>query len=134
MRKPFLALSLCLLTSPAFAVDFQPLRTDPEISTGLRWIAAADAIRNNCPTIEERSFRALSTATRLLNRARSLGYSFSDAKAYVDDANEQARVKGEAMAYLRQVGVTDGDSASFCAAGRAEIARNSAIGVLLREN
>jgi hypothetical protein len=134
MRRSVLVLAFLAVTQPAWAVDFQPLRVDPEISTGLRWIAAADAIRNTCPSIEERTFRALSTATGLLNRARALGYSFSEAKAYVDDGTEQARVKAEAMAYLRQAGAVDGNAESFCTVGRAEIARGSAIGVLIREN
>ena len=133
MRKSCLALLFVVLTQPAWAVDFQPLRADPEISTGLRWIAAADAIRNTCPSIEERTLRARSTALRLLNRAFSLGYSLGEATEYVDDPTEQARVKAEAMAYLRQAGARDGDAESFCAVGRAEIARSSAIGVLIRE-
>lgn len=133
MRLPALVLAVMLTATPVLSADFQPLRDDPEISTGLRWIAAADAIRNNCPSIEERTWRALSTATGLLNRARTLGYSFSEAKAYVDDAAEQDRVKSEAMAYLLQAGAVDGNSESFCTVGRAEIARGSAIGVLIRE-
>ncbi len=127
-----LTLGLTLTALPAAAVDFGPLRTDPELSAGLRWIAAADTIRNTCPEIEERTWASLNFARKLLNRAFDLGYGFGKAKAYVDDETEQARVRAEAMAYLRQVGAVEGDAASFCAVGRTEIDRKSQIGVLLR--
>jgi hypothetical protein len=135
MKKTILAVVLAAATTtPALAVNFQPLRDDPTLAAGLRWIAAADMIRNECPELEEATWRSLGFARQLLNRAFDLGYSFGEARAYVDDPTEQARVKGEARAYLRQAGVPDGASAAqWCAAGRTEMARSSQIGVLLRE-
>ena len=132
MRLPPIALALALSTTPALATDFQALRDDAEISNGLRWVAAADAIRNTCPAIGERTWKARGVALGLLNRAFALGYSMGEATDYVDDRTEQTRVKGEAMAYLRQAGAVEGDATSFCAVGFAEIDRGSAIGVLIR--
>ncbi len=134
MRSSVFACALVVMTTPALATDFSALRSDPEISTGLRWIAAADAIRNNCPSIGERTWKARGVALGLLNRAFSLGYSMGEATDYVDDPTEQARVKGEAMAYLAQVGVVEDDPQTFCVAGFAEIDRGSAIGVLIKRD
>ena len=133
VRSYVLAATLAAAT-PALATDFQALRTDPEISAGLRWIAAADILRNSCPSVEERTWQSRRTALRLLNRAFSLGYSMGEATEYVDSPTEQARVRSEATAYLRQVGVVEGDAASYCNVAQAEISKNSAIGVLLQES
>lgn len=134
MRLPYIALAFALSATPALATDFQALRDDADISSGLRWVAAADAIRNTCPAIGERTWKARGVAFGLLNRAFALGYSMGEATDYVDSEEEQARVKGEAIAYLTQVGAVEGDADSFCAVGYGEIDRGSAIGVLIRRD
>lgn len=134
MRSSVFAFALVLTATPALATDFSALRNDAEIASGLRWIAAADMIRNECPAIGERTWKARGVALGLLNRAFSLGYSMGEATDYVDNPTEQARVKGEALAYLTQVGAVQGNASSFCTIGFAEIDRGSAIGVLIKRD
>ena len=77
--------------------------------------------------------RALMTLNRLENRARDLGYTKGEIDAYVNSKDEKARMRVLGERYVRQQGADPDDTASLCELGRQEIARGSAIGVLLRE-
>ncbi|MCC1492310.1 DUF5333 domain-containing protein [Cognatishimia sp. F0-27] len=118
------------LALPALAKP--PLSSVSSIDNGLMAVAIADEIRKTCDGIDARMLRALSTLNALKAEARSLGYSDDEIEDYVTSKNEKRRMRAKAEAYLASQGVDSGDSAALCRFGAAEIARASAIGVLLR--
>ena len=128
------ALAAVLIAGTVGASDARPpLREVQEIDGGLLAVAIADEIRNRCDDIEARMLRALMTLNRLENRARDLGYTKGEIDAYVNSKDEKARMRVLGERYVRQQGADPDDTASLCELGRQEIARGSAIGVLLRE-
>jgi hypothetical protein len=52
--------------------------------------------------------------------------------AYIDNKAEEKRLKQIAYGRLRDLGAVAGNGPSYCAVGQSEIAKNSAIGRLLR--
>ncbi|MEX0368738.1 MAG: DUF5333 domain-containing protein [Ruegeria sp.] len=127
------ALSL-LLTVPTLAQAKPPLREVKEIDNELYYIAIANEISKQCDAIAGRRMKAIGVMWGLRSKANSLGYSDSEIRAYVESDAEKARMRAKGEAYLAQKGVTYERPESFCALGRAEIKRNSAIGVYLRAN
>lgn len=119
-----------LLAGAAWAKP--PLRDVDKIDDGILYIAIANEIRNECNSITARMFRALSTIRGLEAHAKSLGYSDQEIETYIDSKAEKARMRRRGEAYLADNGVSYAKPETFCALGRAEIERNSAIGVLLR--
>jgi hypothetical protein len=125
---------LCLLAAPTTAADARNLRDVKTVDDGLKIVAIGNAIRKTCPTIEARKFRAIGYLQGLAGTARKAGFSDDEIKAHVDNPAEKARVKAAAAAYLAARGAKPGDAEGHCAAGRAEIERNSQVGRLLKVN
>ena len=128
-------LILTLILSVGIAVPAAakpPLRDVAEIDNGLMAVAIADEIRKRCDDIGARMIRAYTTINDLRNRAEDLGYSDAEIEAYVTSKSEKARMKDKARAYLAGKGVDADDTRALCRFGEEEIARSSAIGVLLR--
>lgn len=125
-----LALIAALTAAPLLAKV--PLSDVPEIDDGLFAIALADELRKTCDTLDARMLRAYSTINALKSRARELGYSDAEIEEHVTSRSEKARMRARGETYLKANGVAVGDAAGYCALGRAEIARKSAIGRLLR--
>ncbi|WP_298912798.1 DUF5333 domain-containing protein [uncultured Roseobacter sp.] len=109
-----------------------PLREVKSIDDGLFAIGLADQIRKNCPVISARIFRALGALQDLNAQAEALGYTKKEIDAHVDSDVEKDRLRARAADYMAAQGLKV-DEAGYCALGKAEIARNSTIGVLLRE-
>lgn len=133
-RNLTFALAITGLMAGSAAAAKPPLRDVAEIDNGVFYIAVANEIRDYCGSISARMFRALSTINQLKSRANSLGYSDDEIQAYLDSDAEKARMRAKGNAFLASRGVTYDKPETFCALGRAEIERNSAIGVLLRAN
>ena len=112
----------------------QPIRDVPELYEPLFYIAVANEIRKTCPDISERKMKGIAELWRLRNRANQLGYSDKEIEAFYESEEERARMAERGEAYLARFGADRHDPASLCAFGRAEIERNSAIGVYLKEN
>ncbi|UZD91879.1 DUF5333 domain-containing protein [Cognatishimia activa] len=123
-----------LMSSTGIAQAKRPLEEVSSITDGLLWIGIADEIRNTCPSISARMFRALNRINSIHNEAKSLGYTKDEIETFrTSDANKaELRRRGEA--YLAANGVKFDDPETYCAAGRAEIAKSSQIGTLLRAN
>lgn len=135
MMRP-LALML-LLASPALATPQEQINAtlggDAELWAGLRALAIADEIRNNCPEgIEARTLRATSRVLDLYNRARSYGYSRAEIRAFQVHDTTETRMRAEVGAYFAQNGVRVGVTETYCALGRSEIAAGTPAGELLR--
>ena len=125
---------LSVLTLPGMADAKPPLRDVKEIDNELYYIAIANEISEYCPSISGRRMKAIGVMWGLRNKANKLGYSDSEIRAYVESDAEKDRMRTKGEAYLAQHGVTYENPNSFCTLGRAEIERNSAIGVYLRAN
>ncbi len=122
---------LCLALATPLAAK-PPLSQVPEIENGLTTIAIADAIRKECDGIKARVLRATNTVNALKSRALALGYSEAEIEAYVTSPAEQDRMRAKVESWLAERGVHAGRSKEMCAFGKAEIARASRIGTLLR--
>lgn len=108
------------------------LRADPEIFNGLFVMGIAHGIRDTCPTIEARMLRGHSMALSLYNRARSLGYSYNEIRAFLrDDANKD-ELREIVIAYYNERGARVEQPETICALGLAEIAAGTPAGALLR--
>ena len=133
MTLKFMTAAVLALTLPGMAAAARPsLREVPEIENALFAVAIADAVRDHCTSIDARLFRAMNFLQQIKARANELGYSDAEIRAHVESHDEKARMRAKGTAYLAAHGVQMGDPESFCVFGRAEIARNSAIGALLR--
>lgn len=131
MLKP-LALIATLLLLPAGAQAKPPLREVKEIDNELLYIGIANEISKFCKDIKGRRMKAIGVMWRLRSKANKLGYSDDEIRSYVESDAEKARMRKRGEAYLARHGVSYGKPETFCAFGRAEIERNSAIGVYLR--
>ncbi len=109
-----------------------PLREVQIIDDTLLVIALANEIREYCGAINGRVFKAMGIMRGLKRHANGLGYSDDEIRAYVTSDSEKARMRKRGEKYLFAKGVTYDEPETFCALGRAEIEKNSAIGALLR--
>ncbi|WP_254437375.1 DUF5333 domain-containing protein [Ruegeria arenilitoris] len=125
---------LSVLALPTIAEAKPPLREVKEIDNELYYIAIANEISEYCPSISGRRLKAIGVLWGLKSQANKLGYSDNEIRAYVDSDAEKDRMRAKGEAYLARHGVTYENPNSFCTLGRAEIERNSAIGVYLRAN
>ena len=53
-------------------------------------------------------------------------------KAFLKDPVEKKRINDLAAAYLKKAGAVEGDAESYCVAGKAEIAKGTLAGSLLK--
>ena len=135
MRKLIILVLAAGLSLPAVMADAKrPLREVSEIDDALLYIAIADEIRKKCPTISGRLIKGLQDLQRLRRYAKDLGYTEAEIEAYVESKEEQARMEARGEAYVAARGADRTKPDTMCALGRAEIDRNSAIGVYLRAN
>lgn len=131
----FRAALVCVtIASPLAAKAKPPLRDVEEIDNELFYIAVANEIDEQCSSISGRRLKAIGVMWNLKSRANSLGYSDADIRAYIGSDAEKARMRAKGEAYIEAFGVTYDKPETFCALGRREIDRNSAIGVYLRAN
>lgn len=108
------------------------LRDNKAINDGLRSVAVAILIHENCPSISARLFKGMRYLKALESHALGLGFSQDEVDAFVDSRPDKDRLEREAKALVVEKGATPGDGASYCTVGEAEIAAKSQIGVLLR--
>ena len=103
-----------------------------EVRTGLFAFTVGEMIQENCDSITPRLIRVFTLRNTLLATARAAGFSAQEIDDYVDDKIARANLRAEASEYLADAGATPGNEASFCAVGASEIARETAVGRLLR--
>ena len=111
-----------------------PLREVREIDDKIYYALIAYEIGEQCGSISARKMKGINDLWALGRRAKELGYTEAEIKAYIRSKEEKARMRARGEAWLKTKGVTYDDPETFCALGRAEIERNSAIGVYLRAN
>ncbi|MGR3839238.1 MAG: DUF5333 domain-containing protein [Cognatishimia sp.] len=123
-----------LIASAAAADAREPLKNVPSIWNGLLNIGIANEIRETCPDISARMLRATLRLNSIHNEAKSLGYSSEEIDAFRNSEANKAKMRAQGESYMTKNGVVAGDPDSYCALGRAEIAKSSQIGTLLRAN
>ena len=116
----------------ARAQSLPPLSTNQHVMERLLAAAIGDSIRNNCPSIEERTFVVRTEALKLYRYARGLGYDHASIDEFLRDRAERRIVYQRRDAYFEANGVVPGDADSYCRLGRIEIEKNSLTGMLLR--
>lgn len=131
LKAGLLAVGIC--AAPLAVAEAKPsLRDVPEIENIIFAAAVAHEISEKCSSISARRLKAVGMAWRLRARANDLGYSDAEIRAYVESDAEKARMRAKGETYLTQNGVSYAKPETFCAFGRAEIAKSSAIGALLK--
>ncbi len=125
-------LATSLITTAGTAQAKRPLEEVSSITDGLLWIGIADEIRNTCPSITARMFRALNYINKIHSEAKSLGYTKDEIDRFRKSQANKAELRRRGEAYLKANGVNFDDPDTYCALGRAEIAKSSQIGALLR--
>jgi len=129
---------MCLMSAAALAVApvaafaKPPLRSVAEIEEPLFAVAVAKEVSDHCDSLTARFWKGVGELRRLRTRANELGYSDSEIRAYIGSDTEKARMRAKGEALFESRGVSYNKPETFCAFGRAEIKKNSAIGVLLR--
>lgn len=132
LRFSSLLLALVLGAGQGFAQDRVPLPEEAHINEQLIAASAGDILRNTCPTISARFFVVWQKLRDLEEYARDKGYGEAEVTAFLKDKTQRKRVKVAAEAYLAAAGVIEGDAESYCVVGRAEIAKGTLVGSLLR--
>jgi hypothetical protein len=131
-RFKSLILSAVLLgATPALALE--PINQEAHINTTLLQGFIADKIADTCPAMEPRTLRALGELNKLRDYALKKGYKADEVRAFVTSKTEKARGKKQAVEWLAKAGAKEGDVEAHCKVGRAEIAKGSLIGYLLRD-
>jgi len=127
------ALLAALLAAGPIAASAKPhLRDVPEIEGPLFAVAMAKEVSDYCDSIGARLFKGIGELRRLRSKANELGYSDTEIRAYIESDTEKTRMRAKGEKLLRASGVSYENPETFCAFGRTEIEKNSAIGVLLR--
>ena len=115
--------------SPAAAQ--QKLSQDEHVTRVLVSAAIGEDIRNNCSGISGRMFRVYSKAKKLERYARDQGYTEAQVNQFLRSKTQQSRIIGLARTYMVENGVVEGQEATYCSLGRAEIAKGTLTGFLL---
>ena len=116
----------------ANASTLTPLPKETHINQSLMSGVVADQIRKTCPSISARMFVAWRKLNGLKSYALNKGYKEPVVRAFLKNPTEKARVKAMAAEYLKSHGAVAGNTESYCAVGREEIAKKSLIGQMLR--
>ena len=108
------------------------LKDEARVRDGIVQVGMAYEISEKCGSLSARTFRGLTYLQELKGYAQERGYSNAEIDAYIDNKQEQRRLEGIARQQLAQLGVVEGQEATYCAAGRDQIARDTRVGWLLR--
>lgn len=114
------------------AASFAGLAEDQFITDKLVAAQVGDILRSTCPQVSARMFVVLSEMLALERRAKAGGHDDAAIRAFLKDRAQKQRIRALADAYLAKAGAKAGDSASFCAVARAEVAAQTMAGQLLR--
>ncbi|MEM8538216.1 MAG: DUF5333 domain-containing protein [Pseudomonadota bacterium] len=132
MHLRLIILGLYLVCAGAVAHAQTPLKDVAKIRDGIIFTGMAYELSEQCDSLRARLFRGINYLQSLRDHARDLGYSEAEIEAYINDDDEKDRLEAIARQQLALLGVVEGDEASYCAAGRAQIAANTRVGWLLR--
>lgn len=132
--KPMLT---ALVLSAALALPAQalePINQEAHINGLLMQGFVADTIDDNCDTISARKLRALSKLNEIRDYALEKGYTRDEVKDFVTSKAEKTRLRAKAAEWLKAKGAEPGKPQAYCDVGFAEIAAETLIGSLLRDD
>ena len=134
MKTPGLisAIALACIISAGAASAQTALKDVAHVRDGIIDVGMAYELSEHCDSIRARLFRGLGFLQSLKSHASELGFTDEEIDEYVNDRNEKKRLEAIARAKLVTLGVVEGEEASYCAVGRAQIAANTRVGWLLR--
>ena len=134
MKTPGLisAIALACIISAGAASAQTALKDVAHVRDGIIDVGMAYELSEHCDSIRARLFRGLGFLQSLKGHASELGFTDEEIDDYVNDRNEKKRLEAIARAKLATLGVVEGEEASYCAVGRAQIAANTRVGWLLR--
>ena len=135
MTKKTIAMLMVVLATVGLAGNLSAqssLKDEPAVRDGIIHVGMAYEISQQCDTIRARTLRGISYLQSLRSTARDLGYSDAEIDAFVDDRAEKRRLEDMARSQLADLGAVDGQPATYCAVGNAQIAAQTRIGWLLR--
>jgi len=108
------------------------LRDVPEIDQPMFSVAMALEISDKCGSIKARTFKGLAFLNELRGKAKSMGYSDAEIKAYVRSDAEKARMRKIGGEYMRAKGLDPEVADDLCKLGQMEMAQGTQIGSFLR--
>jgi hypothetical protein len=108
------------------------LADDAYVTEKLVAAQVGDILRTQCPKAEARMLVVMSEMLSLQSHAKSNGHDDAAIRAFLRSAAQKARIRSLAQSYLENAGAVAGDSDSFCAVARAEVAAGTTAGQLLR--
>jgi enoyl-[acyl-carrier-protein] reductase (NADH) len=132
----FMAFSACETTttngteSAASRAEFRS-EIPPEVYDFAFAAAVAEQISDECSSIKFNRSAAESQMKVLDEDLKTKGYLESDLR-YLARNIPRKRAQDDLIAYIQKSGVVIGESSTFCAAGRREIANSTRIGALLK--
>ncbi|MFV2052455.1 DUF5333 domain-containing protein [Aliiroseovarius sp. YM-037] len=133
MTHTFKALATsAVVLATATTAHAASLRDNAEVNNGLILAGITETIYETCPTISVRKLRGIFYLRSLYTMAKNAGFSEEEIEAYVDNEEEEARLRARVNAWLADKGAVEGNPETYCAVGRAQIAAGNQIGVLLR--
>ena len=134
MKTPGLvsAIAFACIISAGAASAQTALKEVAHVRDGIIDVGMAYELSEHCDSIRARLFRGLGFLQSLKSHASELGFTDQEIDEYVNDRNEEKRLEAIARAKLATLGVVEGEEASYCAVGLAQIAANTRVGWLLR--
>lgn len=121
-----------LASSIAIGATERSLRNNPDIDNGLLTLALGNEMINRCPDIAPRPARVLPFIAILWSKALSDGFTRAEVEAHLESDIEKARMERLGRAWLAARDVDPDNDAELCALARDEIARQGAIGRMLK--
>ncbi len=109
-----------------------PLKDLAYVRDGIIDVGMAYELSEECSDLRARLFRGIGFLQSLQSHASDLGYTDEEIDDYVNDRDEKRRLEAIARAKLADLGVIEGEEATYCAVGRAQIAAETRVGWLLR--
>ena len=134
MKMPTMAAAIafaCVVNAGAASAQ-TALKDVSYVREGIVNVGMAYELSERCGDLRARLFRGISFLQSLKDYASELGFSDTEIDDYVNDRAEKKRLEGIARARLTELGVVEGEEATYCTVGRAQIAANTRVGWLLR--
>ena len=132
MKTLGFALIVATALASAAPASARTLRDLPDVYEGLYDVAVANLVRKRCDSIEGRVFKGIGVLRKLKRNAMQAGFSEAEIDAFVDSDAEKEIMIARARKEFAARGVDPDKPEDLCRYGREEIAKNSAVGELLR--
>ena len=130
--KTLTALTFSAILAAMPAVAQTPLKDVAHIRDGIISVGMAYELSEKCGDLSARTIRGINFLYSLKSHAEGLGYTDAQIDAYINDEAEKDRLEAIARQQLADLGVVEGDEATYCAVGRDQIAQGTDVGALLR--